>query len=149
MKALTVNGRYQITEEMRKELDDFYGNYASEEETAETIRRIYEECGYVIDTHTAVAASVYDKYRKETGDETKTIIASTASPYKFTRSVMEAIDRGKYAAMDDFALIDALEEVSQVSVPRAVKELKDAPVLHDTTVEADYMSEIVKKILGV
>ena len=149
MKALTVNGRYQITEEMKKELDDFYGNYASEEETAETIRRIYEECGYVIDTHTAVAASVYDKYRKETGDETKTIIASTASPYKFTRSVMEAIDRGKYAAMDDFALIDALEEVSQVSVPRAVKELKDAPVLHDTTVEADEMSEIVKKILGV
>lgn len=149
MKALTVNGRYQITEEMKKELDDFYGNYASEEETAETIRRIYEECGYVIDTHTAVAASVYDKYRKETGDETKTIIASTASPYKFTRSVMEAIDRGKYAAMDDFALIDALEEVSQVSVPRAVKELKDASVLHDTTVEADEMSEIVKKILGV
>ncbi len=79
MDALTVTGKYSITEEMRDQLSDFYGNYASEEETAAIIRRIYQECGYVIDTHTAVAASVYEKYKKDTHDTTKTVIASTAS----------------------------------------------------------------------
>ena len=77
---------------MKKELSVFYGNFASEQETAEKIMSVYEACGYVLDPHTAVAGAVYDKYVRDTGDETTTIIASTASPYKFTRSVMEAID---------------------------------------------------------
>ena len=76
---------------MKKELADFYGNYASEQETADAIAKLYSDTGYVIDTHTAVAAAVYGKYREETYDETKTVIASTASPYKFTGSVLAAI----------------------------------------------------------
>lgn len=149
MDALTVTGKYSITEEMRDQLSDFYGNYASEEETAAIIRRIYQECGYVIDTHTAVAASVYEKYKKDTHDTTKTVIASTASPYKFTRSVMEAIDQEKYAGMEDFQLVDELSEISNVPVPPAIEEIRDAKVLHDTTVEVDEMAGIVKKILGI
>jgi len=149
MDALTVTGKYSITEEMRNQLSDFYGNYASEEETASIIRRIYQECGYVIDTHTAVAASVYEKYKKDTQDTTKTVIASTASPYKFTRSVMEAIDREKYAGMEDFTLVDELSDISNVSVPPAIEEIRDAKILHNTTVEVDEMPGIVKKILGI
>ena len=80
MRALTEEGKYMITDEMRAQLADFYGNYTTEEETAEVIRDLYEKTGYVIDTHTAVATGVYHKYVKETGDNTKTVIASTASP---------------------------------------------------------------------
>ena len=92
MASLKETGKYEITEDMKAQLSDFYGNYATEAEDAATIKELYETCGYVIDTHTAVAAAVYNKYKADTKDETKTVIASTASPYKFTRSVMEAID---------------------------------------------------------
>ena len=72
------------TPEMKEELSDFYGNYTSEKETAEVIKKLYEDTGYIIDTHTAVAAGVYDKYKEATGDTAKkTVIASTASPFKF------------------------------------------------------------------
>ena len=80
MQDLAKDGKYEITDAMKKELADFYGNYASEQETADAIAKLYSDTGYVIDTHTAVAAAVYGKYREETYDETKTVIASTASP---------------------------------------------------------------------
>lgn len=87
------------------------------------IKALYDEFGYVIDTHTAVASAVYKKYRKETNDQTQTIVASTASPYKFTRSVMKAIDR-KYDSMEDFALVDELSKLSNTSVPKAIEEIR-------------------------
>lgn len=147
MKELSERGTYTITPQMKEKLADFYGNYASEEETAAEIARLYKEADYVIDTHTAVASAVYRKYRKETGDEHVTVIASTASPYKFARSVMDAIDE-KYDAMDDFRLVDELSVLSKTAVPKAVEELRTAPVLHDTVVEKDEMKAIVKKILN-
>ncbi|HIS25467.1 MAG TPA: threonine synthase [Candidatus Pullilachnospira intestinigallinarum] len=149
MEALGSSGSYTVTPAMREELKDFYGNYASEEETAKTIRRIWKDCGYVIDTHTAVAACVYEKYRRETGDDTPVVIASTASPYKFGRSVMEAIGGDRYDGLDDFQLVDELEKVSGVPIPKAVSQIRTAPILHDTTVEVDQMPAIVKKILGI
>ncbi len=91
MKSLSETGVYGITPAMRENLKDFYGNYATEEETAKVIHDLYAKTGYVIDTHTAVAASVYKKYVTETHDTTPTVIASTASPFKFARSVMTAI----------------------------------------------------------
>ena len=77
------------------------------------------------------------------------MIASTASPYKFARSVMEAIGGDAYDGMDDFQLVDELEKVSGVAIPDAVSQIRTAPVLHNTTVDADQMPEIVKKILGI
>lgn len=149
MENLTRDGKYVITDDMKKQLADFYGNYASEDETAETIRRIYEECGYVIDTHTSVAATVYKKYVEETKDTNKTVIASTASPYKFTRSVMEAIDQDKYSALGDFELVDQLSEISKVAVPNAIEEIRNAQIRHNTVAEVDEMPGVVKKILGI
>ena len=148
MNALKEKGEYEITPEMREKLTDFVGGYASEEECFAMIKALYDEFGYVIDTHTAVAAAAYKKYRKETNDQTKTIIASTASPYKFTRSVMKAIDR-KYDSMEDFALVDELSKLSNTSVPKAIEEIRTAPVLHDTVCEKDEMKEVVKKFLGI
>ncbi len=148
MTALSTEGKYSITEEMKTELKDFYGNYGSEEETASIIKKIYEETGYVIDTHTAVAAVVYDKYIKETADTTKAVIASTASPFKFTRSVMNSIDL-KYDSMDDFTLVDELSKIANVKVPNAIEEIRTAAVLHDTVCEVEEMKSVVKKFLGI
>lgn len=148
MKTLAAEGKYRITDEMKDELVDFYGNYASEKETAEEISQVYQKTGYVMDTHTAVASRVYRKYVAETGDKTKTVIASTASPYKFTRSVMDAIDAEKYAGMGDFELVDALCGLSGVKVPQAIEEIRTAPVLHDHVVEVSDMKRIVKQFLN-
>ena len=148
MESLKNTGKYEITPEMKAQLSDFYGNYATEAEDAATIKKLYEDTGYVIDTHTAVAATVYEKYKKETGDDTVTVIASTASPYKFTSSVMDAID-SKYDSMTDFELVDELSKISNVAVPQAIEDIRTAPVLHDTVCEVNEMSSSVKKILGI
>ena len=148
MRALNAEGSYEITEEMKENLKDFYGNYATEAETAETIKALYEKTGYVIDTHTAVAANVYAKYQDESKDMTKTVIASTASPFKFTRSVMNAID-AKYDTMDDFALVDELSKIGNVKVPQAIEEIRSAEIRHTTVCEVEDMPKVVKQFLGM
>ena len=148
MKSLSEGGEYTITEDMKAQLGDFYGNFCSEEETAQAISETYKNSNYVIDTHTAVAAGVYKKYVGETEDRTPTVIASTASPYKFTRSVMEALGED-HKDLDDFGLVDALSRFSGVPVPRAVEEIRTAPVLHDRVVDAPDMPAAVKDILGI
>ena len=146
MAALSKDGKYEITAEMKEKLAEFYGGYATEQETAEKIKALYEKCGYVIDTHTAVAATVYDKYVSETGDTHKTVIASTASPFKFTRSVMDALD-DKYSEMSDFELVDELSRIANVAVPNAIEEIRAAEVLHDNICDKDDMANIVKRYL--
>ena len=148
MNALKSEGVYAITDEMRKNLEDFAAGYATEEQVKQTIHDIYTDTGYVIDTHTAVAASVYNEYRKNTGDVRKTVIASTASPYKFSRSVMTAIDE-KYDAMEEFELIDELEKVSKMPIPNAIEEIRNAEIRHKTECDIDQMEASVKAVLGV
>ena len=149
MAALTKDGEYVITDAMKAELSEFFGAFGSEEETVVKIKEVYDKEGYVMDTHTAVAAVAYDKYKAATGDDkTPTVIASTASPYKFTRSVMDAIDPA-YDAEDDFELVDELNKVSKTAIPKAIEEIRTAPVLHDTVCETAAMEDEVKKILGI
>ena len=104
--------------------------------------------GYVIDTHTAVAASVYKKYVADTQDTKTTVIASTASPYKFARSVMNAIDP-KYDALDEFQLVDELVKISNTEEPNAVKEIRTAPVRHNNVCAVDEMEATVKQWLNI
>lgn len=148
MDALATGGAYTISEEMKSQLEDFYGNYCSEGETREAISATYYGSGYVIDPHTAVAAGVYQKYLRETEDSTPTVIASTASPYKFTRSVMDALS-DRYEGLDDFALADALEKLSRVKLPKAVEEIRTARVLHQRVVDVADMPATVKEILKI
>ncbi|MCH4190864.1 MAG: threonine synthase [Butyrivibrio sp.] len=148
MKKLSAEGRYEISDEMRKQLSDFYGNFASEEETAAAIRSLYQSTGYVIDTHTAVAASVYQKYKKDTDDNTVTVIASTASPFKFTRAVMNAIGHADEAA-DDFALADQLAQMAGLTVPDAVQSIRSAEIRHKTVCDKSEMEHAVKNFLGM
>lgn len=148
MEALIKDGIYQITSDMQNELSDFYGGYATEEETAARIRELYESAGYVLDTHTAVASVVYEKYKRDTKDQTKTVIVSTASPFKFTRSVMNAIDP-KYDNMDDFVLVDELSRLAVLKVPRAIEEIRTAPVVHKTVCDKSEMKNAVKLFLEI
>lgn len=147
MDALAEQGEYEITPEMKEELSCFVGGYATEEETAGMIRKMYETADYIMDTHTAVAAHVYYEKARESG--IPTVIASTASPYKFTRSVTDSIDKEKYDKMGDFELVDELNRLSGVEIPAAIEEIRTAPVLHDTVCDKSEMQKTVEKILGL
>ena len=148
MTELKTKGSYAITGEMKANLADFAAGYATEEQVAKTIHDIYEDTGYVMDTHTAVAATVYKAYREDSKDDRKTVIASTASPYKFAGSVMSAID-SKYKGQDDFKLIEKLQKVSGTELPNAIKEIMNAEIRHNTECDVDQMEQTVKNILGV
>lgn len=147
MSHLSTQGEYTITDTMKKGLLDFYGNYATDEETSQSIKKVFDYTKYLIDTHTAVGFNVYEKYKALIGDTTKTVIASTASPYKFTRSVMVALDP-TYENDSDFELIKKMEEVSGVSIPQAIKEIMDSEVIHKTECTKDEMKKVVNSILN-
>ncbi|QUH27506.1 threonine synthase [Vallitalea guaymasensis] len=148
MSSLSSKGEYEISEDMKKGLKDFYGNYASIDETYDAIKEVFDKSGYLIDSHTAVGSSVYKKYKKDTGDNRKTVIASTASPYKFTRSVMKAIDES-YEKYDDFELIKKMNELTGVDVPEAIKDIIGAEIRHKMICDKDKMKETVKEILSL
>ena len=142
MESLKKNGEYtlEITS------SDVVGEYATEKETAEAIKSMFDASGYVMDTHTAVAYAAYEKYKKESGDQTKTIIVSTASPYKFTKDVICALDN-KYANMDAFELMKELEKVSAVSIPKPIVGIENRPVLHKNICEKENIKEFVDNYL--
>ena len=147
MDALSSNGEYTITKEMMEKLSCFVGGYASEAETAANIKKVFDKAGYIMDTHTSVASCVYYDKAKDAGLET--VIASTASPYKFTRSVMDAIDKEKYDSMTDFELVDELNALSGVKIPEAIEEIRTAPIRHDIVCDKSEMQMTVEKILGL
>lgn len=148
MSDLKTTGKYEITKTMRDNIADFVGVYASGEECSKKIKSLYEKTGYVLDTHTAVAAAGYDKYVAETGDDTITVIASTASPYKFGKSVLKSID-SKYEAYDDFDLFDELKKVANVEIPAAISDILNAEPVHKTVSEISEMKQYVCDFMGL
>ena len=147
MRQLKEEGVYEITEEMRGQLGDFVGGFRDgRRDERRRLKSTYEKTGYVMDTHTAVAAHVCAQYRKESGDRKGSVcVASTASPYKFIHSVMTAID-DKYAKKDEFELIDELSALSATEIPNAIKEIRNAQIRHNRECDSDKMKEIVKEI---
>jgi threonine synthase len=148
MANLQDEGKYEITESMRNNLEGFTGGYATTAETKEAIHNIYKDYGYVIDTHTAVAASVYDKYLKETGDTAKTVIVSTASPYKFAESVLDAIGAENLPA-DDYEQAKLLQDKSGTGIPAAVEEIHLAEILHHRVCGINEMQNVVEDVLKI
>ncbi len=149
MKELSEQGRYELSNEHRSRLSDFASGFANEDECAAAIKKLYVEDDYVIDPHTAVAAAVYEKYRSSTLDETKTVIVSTASPYKFTRSVLEAIGGKTYEKHTDVEQFDDLAALSKISEPAAIRELRSAKVRHEKVVGVADMQNAVRKELAL
>lgn len=147
MAALTKEGSYTITDEMKEKLADFVGGYASEAACADAIHNIFASEKYCIDTHTAVAAAVYNNYRKESGDDTVAVIASTASPYKFTGSVLAALEPKDRSGIGDFELVDELNRLSGVKIPATIGAVRNAPIRHNTVCEISEMQAEVEKYL--
>ncbi len=148
MADLSEKGAYTITAEMKELMKDFVGGFATEAENAAEIKKVFDETGYMIDTHTGVASTVYRNYAAQTGDTTPTVIASTASPYKFSHSVMEAVF-GDQGDKDEFEIIDDLCRASNVAIPNAVEEIRNAEIRHKRECDAADMEAAVAEILGL
>ena len=142
MSSLDTQKKYEVNDRIRNGLADFYGGFADEAATRETIGRMYEENRYLMDTHTAVGYKVYQDYRESTGDETPTVIASTASAYKFADSVASAVGLPEEA--DGFAAIRALNELTKVKIPSGLAGLEDKRILHEKTLTKEAMPEAVR-----
>lgn len=149
MTKLKTVGKYEVTDEVKDKITSlFYGGYCDDDETKKTISNLYKKENYLCDTHTAVAISVYDKYVEETGDKTPAVIASTASPYKFSKSVLKAIDDSELN-MNEFEMVDKLNNVTGVDVPKPLSSLKDKSVRFSNTIKSDDMPDYVLKTLGI
>ncbi|MFQ7473615.1 MAG: threonine synthase, partial [Anaerovoracaceae bacterium] len=141
MESLENNKKYEVNSTIKDGLSVFYGGFADVKETNETIGRMYEENGYLIDTHTAVAYKVYEDYIGKTGDKTPTLIASTASAYKFADSVALAIGMDEEA--NGFEYVKALNEKTKVRIPAGLKDLENKPVRHRGVISVGDMAKAV------
>lgn len=140
---LASEGRYEVSDDIKSAMSElFYGGYCDDAQTKETIGNIYKTYGYTCDTHTAVAVKVYNDYKAETGDGTKTLIASTASPYKFSSSVLSALDESRVAD-DEYAMVDTLAELSGMPVPNALSELKTKERRFSGSIDKNEMKKFV------
>ena len=151
MQKLNTEGVYEVDDSIKAKLSElFVAECADDSETMKTIKACSDEYGYVIDTHTAVAYAVYNKYVEKTGDETKTIVASTASPFKFNQSVLIALDgHNSVVGKDEFELLAELSEKSGLKIPKSLAELKTKPVVFSTVCEKDEMQQSVNEFLNV
>lgn len=146
---LATDGKYEVTDDIKAKLnEEFYAGFCDDNQTKTTIHEIYEKYSYTCDTHTAVAVKVYEDYKRETGDITKTIIASTASPYKFSASVLEAVE-GEKSEIDEYDMVAKLDELSNIPVPSALADLKNKPERFNDSICKDEMKEYVLKNLGI
>lgn len=148
MHGLNRKKEYVIDSKMNDNLSDFYSGYVLEDEVLYSIYEVYKTYGYVIDTHTAVAYTVYKNYVKDTMDDRKTIIASTASPFKFSNSVLQALNVD-IKDLDDFKAVDYLSKLSNIKVPKRIKELENKPVIHRISCDKKDMKNIIESYLEV
>lgn len=142
--ALAEKGTYEVTDAVKAKLtEQFYGGFCDDAETKATIAELYQKYGYTCDTHTAVAVKVYEDYRKETGDTTKTLIASTASPFKFSASVLDALGKKPADGTDEYDMVELLHEVSSMEIPQSLVALKTKPRRFDGSIDKSEMQQFV------
>ncbi len=149
MTQLKTTGKYEVTPEVKEKItSQFFGGYCDDDNTKATIKKLFEDEKYLCDTHTSVAINVYNQYVEKTGDKTPVVIASTASPYKFSHSVLEAVSP-ELICDDEFEMVERLNKVSGAEVPKPIAELKNLDVRFNNVTEADKMPEYVKNTLGI
>ena len=149
MTSLSTEGKYTVDSEIKEKISNlFVGGCCSDEETLETIKGTFDKYNYLCDTHTAVAVKVYEDYYKETGDLTKTVIVSTASPYKFSGDVLTALDP-EFKAEDEFEVIEKLENISGTTAPAQLKNLKNKEVRFNNVCDKDDMQKVVLQNLKI
>ena len=149
MNGLAEKGEYEVSDKLIEEIQKtFDAGCCDEQSVNDTIKQNFDENGYLLDTHTAVAVKVYEDYVKQTGDDIPTVIDSTASPYKFSKSVLTAVT-GKEQALDEFAMVEELNKITGADVPASLKALKDKSVRFSNVCDKENMSEMVFKLLNL
>lgn len=149
MSSLATTGKYTVSEDIKTAvLDNFAAGFTNDELTFGTINKTYAESNYLSDTHTAVAIKVYNDYVEKTGDCTPTVIAATASPYKFSKSVLEALG-GADESLDEFSMTDALSKKTHTEIPTPLAGLKDKKVRFTSVSEIADMEKCVYDLLGI
>ena len=145
---LSSNGCFTVDDEIKNKINElFWGGYCDDNMTLETIGKYFKEYGYLCDTHTAVALNVYEQYVEKTGDDKPTVIASTASPYKFAKSVLSAVSSKK--GNDEFDTVKVLSEETKTEIPSPIKALENADVRFKEICEKEDMLESVYKALNI
>ncbi len=145
--SLAKDGRYEVSDLVKTKLQEqFSAGYCDDEKTMQTIKECFDNYSYLCDTHTAVALSVANDYVKQTGDKTKTVIASTASPYKFAPSVLKALDSAALVE-DEFKMLDKIFEISKLPIPSQLSELKNKEVRFNSTIDKNIMGDYVTDLL--
>lgn len=146
---LATEGRYEVSDDIKTKIsEEFFAGCCDDVQTKNTIHEIYEKYSYTCDTHTAVAVKVYEDYKKATGDTTKTVIASTASPYKFSAAVLEAVQNEK-SDLDEYDMIDKLAELSNMPVPSALADLRNKPERFNDVIDKAEQKKYVLEKLGI
>ena len=150
MKNLTASGKYEIPNELKSKVRDiFYAGFCDDSNTIKTIKDIHDKYSYIPDTHTAVAIDVYNQYVKATGDNTKTVIASTANPFKFNKSVLSAfVSQEKINDTDEFELLQMLSEFGKMEIPPSLKKLKSMDIRFEIVCDKDKMWNETEKFLS-
>ncbi len=150
MKQLSENGKYTVSDELIGKIQNtFDAGFTSETDVDETIKNHFDNYNYLCDTHTAVAVKVYDEYVARTGDDIPTVIDSTASPYKFSKSVLSAVLGGNTPELDEFSMVDELNRVTKAEVPAPLASLKEKTVRFNNVCDKENMSEMVFKLLNL
>ncbi len=149
IKDLDQEGEFKINASMKEKLKSgFYGGFATDRETSQTINHVFKDLDYLIDTHTAVGYKVFQKYKEDSGDNTRTVIASTASPFKFPGSVFEAIDKRR-AGTDEFTLLEKLADLRGQEIPVRIKDIGSRKVIHRSACRTDQMKDVISGFLGI
>ena len=149
MEKLNTSGIYEISGDMAEKLaDEFYGGYVFKEEAQRTIKHTYEKFGYLLDTHTAVAYKALEDYKRDTGDDTVSLVLSTASPFKFSKSVYESLFGEAGEGDDEFILMEDLSERTKVSIPENLKNLEYKKIRHFEVCSVDGMEDFITDALN-
>ena len=143
MTELSENGKYTVSDHVMKTITETFSGYCCDEaQTALVIKKTFEENGYLADTHTAVAIGCLESYRRQTGDNTLTVIASTASPYKFAGDVCKSL--GHPVLSDDpEVILNKLEEISGTKAPAPLRSTLTLPTRFTKIIEPSYMADFV------
>ena len=149
MRKLAEDGKYEVSSKIKTAVsENFYGGYADEDKCSAAIKNSYEKYGYVIDTHTAVAVSVHDDYVKNTGDDTKTVIASTASPFKFNGDVLASLEsKDEIQDLDEFRLLERLSEKYDLRIPKSLAGLEEKEVRFEMVCDKNQMRAVISEFL--
>lgn len=150
MNALKSEGKYEVSDDVKAVINEkFYGGFCDDKNTEATIHEMFEQDKYLCDTHTAVAINVYKQYVEETGDKTPSVIASTASPYKFSKAVLEAVEPNATLPGTEFDMVDELHKVSGAKVPAPLANLKNKTARFSDVTEVNDMENYVLGALGI